>query len=214
MNNKEIINYVIPMGCQCFSAFFLKLNNLKLSSYPFDWIFSDPSTIADMLDDNFEKFLNKDNYVFNDESESRNKHTIYLPHLYLFNHRNPIKDIDHDYYVKCINRFYNISERPEKKLFLITLLNNEIKNEVKHIYYLKERLEILSDNFILLCIFQKQTGIQHKEINTYDNLIIIKLDTIGGENGVVFDNEEDTNFYKNTIYELFEFNLNNIDKDV
>ena len=27
------INYVIPLGSQCFSAFFLKMNNLKLTLF-------------------------------------------------------------------------------------------------------------------------------------------------------------------------------------
>ena len=207
---KEIINYVVPMGSQCFSAFFLKINNLKLTSYPFDWIFSSPFIIKDMLDDNFEKFLDKNNYLY-DSTFEKNKHKIYLPDMYLFNHRNPAKEDDHYYYTKCVNRLNNIFEKNGRKLFLITILNNEIKNEIKNIFSLKERLDIITDNFLLLCVFQKNKGHQNKEIYKYDdNLLIINISTIGGENGVIFENEEDTLFYKNIIFDLFTFELHNI----
>ena len=33
--------YVISLGAKCHTAAFLKRNNLKKASYPFDWIFSD-----------------------------------------------------------------------------------------------------------------------------------------------------------------------------
>ena len=33
------INYVCLLGTLCHSASILKRNNLKLCSYPFDWIF-------------------------------------------------------------------------------------------------------------------------------------------------------------------------------
>jgi hypothetical protein len=208
--NKEIINYIIPMGSQCFSAFFLKMNDLKLTSYPFDWIFSNPSIIKDMLDDNFEKFLDKNNYLHDDRFE-KNKHKIYLPDMYLFNHRNPSKEVDHNYYVKCVNRLYNVFEKNGRKLFLMTILNNEIKNEIKNIFSLKEKLDILTDDFLLICFFQKKRGYQNKELYKYDdNLIIINISTIDGENGVIFENEEDNLFYKNIMFELFTFELNEI----
>ena len=70
-----------------------------------------------------------------------------------------------------------------------------------NIFSLKERLDIITDNFLLLCVFQKNKGHQNKEIYKYDdNLLIINISTIGGENGVIFENEEDTLFYKNIIF--------------
>jgi hypothetical protein len=207
---KEIINYIIPMGSQCFSAFFFKMTGLKLTSYPFDWIFSNPHIIKDMLEDNFEKFLDRNNYVY-DSTFEKNKHKIYLPDMYLFNHRNPAKEVDYKYYVNCVNRLNNVFAKNGRKLFLITMLNNEIKNEIKNIFSLKEKLDILTDNFLLLCIFQKKKGYQSKDLYKYDDsILIINISTIGGENGVIFDNEEDTLFYKNMIFDLFSFELSDI----
>jgi len=203
----EKINYIIPLGSQCFSAFFLKLNNLKLASYPFDWIFSSPEIIIDMLDDNFNKFLDKNNYVFNDLNLNKNRHKIYLPQLDMFNHRNPMKDEDYLYYLRCINRFYTVIENNEKKLFLFTSLKNEIENELENICLLRNKLATLTDNFILLCIFQNCSGKQSKEIIYHDNIIIVQMYTLGDDDGVIFLNNEDNIFYKNIIDELFTFEL-------
>jgi hypothetical protein len=47
-------NYIIPLGTNCYIASFLKRKNLKLVSYPFDWIFSYPNDIYDIINTNFE----------------------------------------------------------------------------------------------------------------------------------------------------------------
>lgn len=210
---KANINYVIPFGNQCISAFYLKENNLKLLSYPFDWIFCNPSIINDMIDDNFKKFLDKDNYVIKDSTSEKNKHSIYLPDLYLFNHRNPIKDDDYLYFLRCIERFYNVLKKKETKLFLITILNNEIKNELENICILHNKLSNITENYELLCIFQQKSdsGIQSKEVYINENLTIIQLCTIDESDGVIFLNDDDSKLYKDTIDELYEFNLNPID---
>ena len=210
---KVNIQYVIPFGNQCISAFFLKENNLKLLSYPFDWIFCNPCVINDMIDDNFKKFLDKDNYVMKDPNAEKNKHSIYLPDLYLFNHRNPIKEEDYLYFIRCIERFYNVLKKKEKKLFLITILENEIMNEIEHLCVLNNNLSNITKNYELLCIFQQKsdTGVQSKEIYINDNLKIIQLYTIENSDGVIFLNNEDAKLYKDTVDELYEFNLIPID---
>ena len=169
---KIIINYIIPLGCQCFSAFFLKTNNLKKTSYPFDWIFSSPKVIINILEDNFKKFLDKNYYMIRDINSTHNKHLIYLPDLMLFNHRNPLNDIDHLYYKRCIDRFYNVLKKKEKKLFLLTSLKNKIENELKNICLLNYNLNLITENYILIAIFQLCTGKQSKEIYEYENMII------------------------------------------
>jgi hypothetical protein len=207
---KIIINYIIPLGSQCFSAFFLKTNNLKKTSYPFDWIFSSPKVIVNILEDNFKKFLDKNYYMIKDVHSKHNKHLIYLPDLMMFNHRNPLNDEDHLYYKRCIDRFYNVLERKEKKLFLLTSLKNEIENELKNICLLNYNLNLITENYILVAIFQLCTGEQSKEIYTYENMIIIQITTISESDGVIFLNNLDNIYYKNLINSLFEFKLNDI----
>ena len=208
---KTEINYVIPLGSQCFSSFFLKKYNLKKTSYPFDWIFSSPVVIINILDDKFKKFLNKNYYEIKDEKSKQNKHLIYLPELMIFNHRNPYKEEDHLYYKRCIDRFYNVLNKKEKKLFILTSLKNEINNELENICILNHKLSHLTNNYILIVIFQICTGVQSKEIYEYDNMIIIQITTISESDGVIFLNDSDDLFYKDIIDTFFEFKLNNVE---
>ena len=206
----KIINYIIPLGSQCFSAFFLKTNNLKKTSYPFDWIFSNPTVIINILDDNFKIFLDKNYYVIKDENLNQNKHSIYLPELMMFNHKNPYKDEDYLYYTRCVNRFNNILQKKEKKLFLLTSLRNEISNELENICLLNNVLNNLTSNYILIAIFQKCTGVQSKEIYEHENMIIIQITTLSESDGVIFLNDLDNIYYKDIIYSLFKFELYDI----
>jgi hypothetical protein len=210
-NFKTNIQYVIPLGTQCFSSYFLKKYNLKYTSYPFDWIFSNPYIILDMLNDNFEKFLNKDYYISKNENDEKNKHMIYLPEMYMFNHRNPIKDDDYLYYLRSIYRFYKVLEKKEKKLFIMTLLCNEIKYEIDNIISLKKKFDLITTNFDFICIFQQKTGYQSKAIYEYENLKIIQINTISDSDGLTFFNEDDNIFYKDIIDTFYNFELAVID---
>jgi hypothetical protein len=201
------INYVIPLGSQCFSAFFLKINNLKLTSYPFDWIFSNPLVIFQILNDNFKEFLNKDNYVIQNTDSDKNSHKLYVSDLSMFNHRNPMRDDDYNYYVRCIDRFYDVLKKDGKKLFFMVSLKNEINNELENLMYLKCKLDELCDDYIFVCIFQKKCGFQSREIYQDGNMIIVQIFTFEEADGVVFDNENDTLFFKSVIDELFVFDL-------
>ena len=157
--------------------------------------------------DNFNNFLNKDYYAIKDINSSKNKHLMYLPDLMMFNHRNPLKDEDYLYYLRCINRFYDVLNKKEKKLFLLTSLKNEIKNELENICLLNHTLNSITENYILIAIFQKCTGEQNKDIYKYDNMIIIQITTLSESDGVIFLNELDNIFYKDIIDSLFEFKL-------
>ena len=54
--------YVCSLGTLCHSSYFLKQSNLKMASYPFDWIFSNIDMIIDCIENNFDKFLDKKYY--------------------------------------------------------------------------------------------------------------------------------------------------------
>jgi len=206
----KIINYIIPLGSQCFTAFFFKNNNLKKTSYPFDWIFTNPTIIMDILNDNFNIFLDKKYYVIKDENINQNKHSLYLPDLMMFNHRNPYKDEDYSYYTRCVNRFNNTLHKKEKKLFILTSLRNEISNELENICLLNNVLNNLTNNYIFISIFQKCTGVQSKEIYEHENMIIIQITTLSESDGVIFLNDLDNIYYKDIIYSLFKFELYDI----
>ena len=102
----------------CHSSQILKQNNLKLCSYPFDWIFSNCDIIIDCIEDNFDIFL--DQSYYNDKGEFQCGHSKYGP--IMFNHRNPLINIDHyNYYVRCVDRFKNLLQKQEHKLFIMIM---------------------------------------------------------------------------------------------
>jgi len=195
----------MSLGTQCHTATYLKQNNLKHESYPFDWIFSSPFVIVDMLNDNFEKFLNKDLYVIRDENSLINKHSVYLTGLNMFNHKNPLNKIYHDYYIRCINRFYDFLKRDGKKLFIMTILKNEIQNEIQNIHNLKDELNKRTNDFEMIVIFQKKDGVQSKKIYDFDNLKVIQITTFDDSDGNIFLNQEDAQFYDSIIKEFYQF---------
>ena len=53
----------IPFGYRCSSAGLFKELNIKIESYPFDWLISRLPVIKHIINNNFIEFLNKNNYV-------------------------------------------------------------------------------------------------------------------------------------------------------
>ena len=53
---------VFSLGYRCSSAGILKHLGIKTESYPFDWLISRLPIIKDCIENNFQHFLNKDNY--------------------------------------------------------------------------------------------------------------------------------------------------------
>jgi len=201
------INHVMSLGTQCHTANYLKQNNLKFVSYPFDWIFSNPFVISDMLDDKFQKFLNKDYYGIKDENSSINKHLLYLPELNMFNHKNPYRKDDHDYYTRCVNRFYDFLKIEGKKLFIMTILKNNIQNEIDNIHVLKNKLEQIASNFEFIVIFQEKTGVQSKTVHVFDNLKVVQITTIDDSDGNIFLNNNDSIFYDLVIKDFYYWDV-------
>jgi len=74
------INHICSIGSLCHSSYFIKSNNFKRESYPFDWIFSNIGTIKHCIEDNFKIFLDKKYYTRiakpNDKEQKQN-HSYY-----------------------------------------------------------------------------------------------------------------------------------------
>ena len=59
------IQHIISLGVFCYPAWVIKQLGLKRRSYPFDWIFSTPAMVLDILRDDFARFLDASNYRLN-----------------------------------------------------------------------------------------------------------------------------------------------------
>jgi hypothetical protein len=128
------INYTCSLGSLCHSSQILKRNKLKLYSYPFDWIFSHSDIITHCLEDDFNTFLDKSYYI--NISNSQCGHSKYNNNV-LFNHHNPLINIDHyNYYVRCVDRFKNLLQKQEHKLFIMIFVTpTKKKNETKQLNF-------------------------------------------------------------------------------
>lgn len=203
------INYTCSLGPFCQSSQILKTNHLKLCSYPFDWIFSNCDNIIHCIEDNFVCFLEKSYYISRNKSQCG--HTKY--HERMFNHHNPLTNIDHyNYYVRCVDRFKNLLQKQEHKLFLMTFvnMNNIDENKKNTIIEFNNKLSKYTSNYTLLVIFHIPNKQQNHNIFTcYDNIHFLELHTLSKSNGLKFLNNNDNIYLKNLIYSKYNFNLQN-----
>jgi hypothetical protein len=93
----------ISIGPYCYTADVLKMNNLRLNAYPFDWTFSSLDMIEHCIEDKFQTFLNKD-YLVSPPGGlgSKTQHTLYAKYLHtdiLITYSNRGKNIPKSEYV-------------------------------------------------------------------------------------------------------------------
>lgn len=194
-------------GPNCHAAQLLKRLNLKTASYPFDWIFSTPSMIIDCLADRFSHFLDPQ-YCVGDAGREGNTHTYYFPDssLTMFNHRNPLKTGDHEYYIRCVDRFYEFlaqTEEPKTFVFLFldkkTYIDEKIEGKVREVYdttvedivRFDREFAKYTKNYRILCIFQ-HIGDTRRHLWTKEgNIDFLHLETVSKSGGNYFLDEED-----------------------
>ena len=108
------IKHVCSLGSLCHTSQMLKQNKLKKCSYPFDWIFSTSDVVIDCIKDDFKKFLDKSYYI---SKGGYAGHSIYNS-LNMFAHRDPLtNEDDYNYYIRCVDRFKQLLQYEENKLF-------------------------------------------------------------------------------------------------
>ena len=212
IEEKIEINHACSIGISCHSAFLLKRNNLKKCSYPFDWIYSNLEVVIDSLNDNFKKFLDKDNFIDHSSGNTLQcGHKLYSP--VMFNHSNPRDESVYQYYERCITRFNNLLNKKDKKLFIMVIINvdyNDIENSLKNF---NENLKIRTNNYRILCINNKCNQFENDyKIEQIDNNIdLMQLYTKSKSTGVEFTDEND-NIYLDTILQSY-YNFNILDEN-
>jgi hypothetical protein len=201
------INYTCSLGSLCHSSQILKRNKCKLYSYPFDWIFSNCNNIIHCIKDNFNIFLNKSYYI--DRLPQQCGHSNY--HKCMFNHHNPLINIDHyNYYVRCVDRFNNLLQAHEHTLFIMIFINmNDIyENKKNEVIEFNNEFSKYTSNYTLLVIFNIPDKEQIRHIFEYnDNIHFLELHTLSRSNGREFDNNDDNIYLDNIINSNYTFNL-------
>ena len=84
------IKYTCSFGPFYHSNQILNRLNIKSGSYPFDLIYTTKDNILDCIKDNFRSFLDKSNYIDNNDKP--------------FDCHNTLRrKCDYNYYVNCVN---------------------------------------------------------------------------------------------------------------
>jgi len=202
------INYVCSLGPFCHTAGIFKRTNLKLDSYPFDWIFSNCDTILNCLEDNFKTFLDKSYYI--SATPSRCGHRIYIPNDTMWRHHNPLLNEEHyNYYRRCIIRFRILLQKKEHKLFSMLFVNmNEMdETEKDRIVGFNNAFSTYTENYTLLVIFHIQNKNSRDHVFHYkDNIHFLELHTTSTSTGLEFTNNDD-NLYLDKIIQT-NYNIN------
>lgn len=206
--------YVCSLGYNCFSSQLLKNNKLKKCSYPFDWIFSNCDNILHCLEDNFNIFLDKSYY--NTINYNCCEHTYYYKKgcgTNMFNHFNPLtNENSYNYYVRCVNRFKQLLQFEDHKLFIMIFDNmDNIEEELKiSIVNFNNKFSKHTKNYTLLVIFH----IKNKQNNYHtfthnENIDFLELHTLSESNGVFFNDDNDNNYLNNILNKTYNFNIEN-----
>lgn len=201
------INYVCSLGLNCHSSQILKINNLKLCSYPFDWVFSNYNIIIDCIETDFKFFIDK-SYYYN-ISHKRCGHNYYKELLWW--HHNPLRNSDdYEYYLRCIDRFQKLLNFDENKLFLMFFKNMNLieDNLIKDLIEFNDKFSKYTKNYVLLIIFH----IPNKDINnhffTYNkNIHFLELHTLSESNGLTFNNKRDNNYLNKILNDTYSFEI-------
>ena len=186
-----MIKYIIPIGADCYSAISLDELNLRKISLPFDYIYSDMNMIRDCIENNFEKFIDINNYKISGRRGCVNRfYKKKFPHFNMFEQEvmNKMK--------KRINKFYYILNSNEKKLFVhvIAIFNENYLSNIINI------LNNYSNNYNLLFIWKKRSNIDSLEnILIRDNIKVFKICT---------KTKNLNKLFLQQIFSNYQFNLN------
>jgi hypothetical protein len=210
------IKYVCSLGSVCQASHFLKKNDLKKTSYPFDWIYTNLDNVIECIENDFNIFLDKKYYI--DNTPHGCGHKIYnnpYHHIY-WRHRNPlVNDDDYKYVVRCVERFRSLLKYQEKKLFMITIIdgqydvNTKINEKfINNLISFNNRFKKHTSNYILLVI----VNYPYKEKNNhtitkYDEIDLLEVDTYSISYGKEFEDPRDGSYLDSIIKDRYNFDL-------
>ena len=107
----------------------------------------------------------------------------------MFNHRDPRNETDYNYYIRCVDRFKNLLQKKEHKLFIMILTNKIeiVKNDINYIIDFNNKFSKYTSNYTLLVIFHITKKEKNYHIFTYNNNIhFLELHTLSISSVIIF----------------------------
>jgi hypothetical protein len=184
----------LSIGTLCHCSYALKHIGFKKRSYPFDWIFSNPKTVLECIENKFKFFLDKTYYISYKPTQCG--HSLY--HKHMFNHHNPLTNhVHYGYFERCVDRFLSIACSPDvPKCFVITFVNQDSKDTTDWDTWNRSFERALGHNNYTLVVIQHKTG----DTRTFDctkhmNILFFDVQTISRSHGTCFGNPQDNTWY-------------------
>jgi hypothetical protein len=153
--NGRPVAHIVSLGSFCLPSLLFQNSGLRKYSLPFDWIFSTPQMVRDCLGDDFCQFLNRHHYrsLSHERTQPAAEHELYrekygLP--VIFAHRDPTRDADYLYLVRCVTRFRELLRSEDGKLFVV--ISRPHADLGKEFVLLLDVLRGATANFALLFI--------------------------------------------------------------
>jgi hypothetical protein len=187
-------------------------------------MFTDENVIIDILNDDFNKFMDKSYYgdVKNKFSERTCGHSLY--HEDFFFHKNPRNEDDHLYYQRCINRFKGMLRDPGEKLFIMMYAPGSTKhptdvyklfNEEYHTETILNNLRLRGENLnntlmkftnnykLLIVMNFGNNEKQSFQMVHHGNIHYLTLNTLSESTGVTFKDNADNLFFSGIMCEHY-----------
>ncbi len=189
---------IISIGTYCTAAAHLREAGLRRASFPFDWIFSNPSMIADCFEDDFSNFLNR-NYLIPIEDGSKCQHAFYqekysMPHGAIFNHQNVADNAEYQKLSRRVDRLRQAISNKDKTLLLMMINTSSFYEDIAGTIFRIKRAA--NDCPIFVVVFSQSYAEPRGKVEIIfknTEIIIAKLfvhsDT---SDGLLFDDRQDT----------------------
>jgi len=223
MNPPVAIRDVVSLGVSCITAEFLRKYGLRLSAYPFDWLYCHPVMLIDCINDRCKKLLDRTFYR-GQPSDKQCRHVVYDADLPIFAHHspptffhhNPLNPKDYSHFIRSVSRLNHVLRKPGPKLFVMTYVNRSEAIDsatLSQLQALKHSLDSQTPNAYLMVInclsggtfAGKPSSVHSTEIHN-QSLIVINLIT-SSVTATQFNNPEDWTLYKAQLDQFFRFHL-------
>ncbi|NBO71605.1 MAG: hypothetical protein EBU66_13550 [Bacteroidetes bacterium] len=223
MKEKIKISHIISLGCNCHTSMFLKNCGFKKYSCPFDWISIKFKDVVNILNSNFDTFINPEFLIDHaDKNNMRCGHALYGSHM--FHHFNPRTPQHKAYYERCIQRFKNLKNLPNDEIVLF--IYNEFYEpqfNSDDILSLRNLLQLYrgNDRFVLLiikntCNYDKTSTLTTSEYKVdyqLESLLVLNCKLVGHTTGVGFSNHIDHVCSYNLLTSIFNIHIKETQKE-
>lgn len=195
----------IGLGQNCNASWYLKATGNKQASYPLDWTYSTPAIICDMLEDDFQAFLDPAQLIPHGMDAGHKRY-----HEWLFGHRNPASSkSDLEFFKRAVARWRETMRDQRPVVFLTIVLNEPEKRKRWRTGFTKQfelpkhqqlddfraqmdKLSAINPNCRFLFVEQyTDRPFSLKVMKRNGQALWIRFDAIGSNSGVLYLNDMD-----------------------